>query len=80
MRTVAGGEDLSFTQIIYNPMSNSFVGPVLNNAISILLRSEKEDRWDYYDSYINEGTGVYQYGSSCKQNKHLGLNDIRTEN
>ena len=55
MRTVAGGEDLSFTQIIYNPMSNSFVGPVLNNAISILLRSEKEDRWDYYDSYINEG-------------------------
>ena len=50
------------------------------DAVEILLRTKREDIYDYYNYYIGEGVGVEEYERSHDQNKELGLNGIWDEN
>ena len=64
LHAMADHKDLPFTLIISDPLSNSFVVPVPTDTTSLLLRVEKEDSWDCYDSYVYEGMEVEEYERS----------------
>jgi len=80
LKDMADGNIFPFTLIISDPLSNSFVGPVPDDAIRLALQAEKEDNRNCYDDYVDHGMKVEEFERSHDQNEELGLNDIKTEN
>ena len=58
MHTMENDEDPPFILIIYRLLYNYFLGPVPTNNIVLSLSVEREDRCDWYDSYVNKGIYV----------------------
>ena len=84
MHAMADSEDLPFTIIISDPLSNSFGSPVQllrgpcpHQRCCPIVEVQQEDIRDCYDSYVEEGMEV----EDCERShEELVLNDIRTEN
>jgi len=73
-------ENMPFTLMISDPLSNSFVGPVPEDAIALTMQAEKEDSNECYKHYVDKGMEVIEYERTHDQNEILGLNDMKTEN
>ena len=71
---------LPCTIIISDPLSNSFVGPIPKDAISLSLQAEQEENRSCYDNYVDPNMTVQEYTRTFEQNELLGLNDMKTEN
>ena len=80
LKDYADGKKFPFTLIISDPLSNSFVGPVPQDAVELSLQAEKEGSNSCYDSYVDHGMDIEEYERTFEQNEVLGLNDIKTEN
>ena len=80
LKNCADGVTLPFTLIITDPLSNSFVGPIPEDAIALTFQAEKEGHNSCYDAYIDPGMLVEEYERTHDDNEILGLNDINTEN
>jgi len=73
-------ENMPFTLMISDPLSNSFVGPVPEDAIALTMQAEKDDSNECYKHYVDKGMEVIEYERTHDQNEILGLNDMKTEN
>ena len=80
LKNMANANILPFTLIISDPLSNSFVGPVPEDAVRLALQAEQEDSRQCYEDYVDTGMEVEEYVRSFEQNEDLGLNDIKVEN
>ena len=80
LKKFADGVTLPFTLIITDPLSNSFIGPIPEDAIALSFQAEKEGHNSCYDAYIDLGMLVEEYERTHDDNEILGLNDINTEN
>ena len=80
LHDMASGTSLPFTLIISDPLSNSFIGPVPQDAVALALQAEKDGHNGCYDDYVDNGMVIEEYERSNDQNEILGLNDIKTEN
>lgn len=79
LEEMAEGRKLPFTLIIVDPLANSFVGPIREDAIALSLKAGQDGNKDCYDSYIDPGIKIEEVERSDEQNETLGLNDIKTE-
>ena len=73
------GEGFPFTLVLSDPLSNSFVGPVPDDAAALALAAEEEDGQDCYDAYVDAGMTVEEYVRTADQDEILGLADMVTE-
>lgn len=80
LKDLADGIVLPFTLVISDPLSNSFVGPVRQDAIALSLQAEKDGNNQCYEAYVDDGMEVDEYERTHDQNEILGLNDMKTEN
>lgn len=80
LQSMAEGKLFPFTLVISDPLSNSFVGPVPQDAIALSLQAERDGHNQCYESYVDAGMTLEEYQRSHEQNEILGLNDMRTEN
>jgi len=80
LRAYGKGEGLPFTLVISDPLSNSFVGPVPEDAIALTMQAEQEDSAECYKHYVDKGMEIVEYERTHDQNEILGLNDMVTEN
>ena len=80
LKSMAEGKILPFTLIIDDPLSNSFIGPIVSVANALALQSEKEGNKLCYANYSDSSIGIEEYTRSYDQNELLGLNDMKTEN
>jgi len=74
-----GKQNGSFTIIINDPLSNSFIGPTPPNAIRLALQAEEDASNGCYDNFVDPGLTINEYTRTTDQNEVLGLNDIKTE-
>lgn len=74
------GKSFPFTLVISDPLSNSFVGPVPQDALALSLQAEKDGNTSCYDKYVDRGVDIEEYERTHDQNEVLGLNDMKTEN
>lgn len=74
------GTFMPFTIIIIDPLSNSFVGPIPSDAISLALQAEKDGTNVCYDNYIDPNMQIIEFERTYEQDETLGLNDMKTEN
>ena len=80
MKSMAEGKILPFTLIIDDPLSNSFVGPIVSVANALSLQAEREGNKLCYGDYSDSSINIEEYTRTFEQNETLGLNDMRTEN
>lgn len=80
LKNCADGLTLPFTLIITDPLSNSFIGPIPNDAIALALQAEHEGNNDCFGTYIDKGMQLEEYKRTHDDDEILGLNDINTEN
>ena len=80
LKSMAEGKILPFTLIIDDPLSNSFVGPIVSVANALALQAEKEGNKLCYANYTDSSISIEEYTRSYDQNEMLGLNDMKTEN
>jgi zinc finger protein len=79
LKDCADGKSFSFTLVVSDPLSNSFVGPVPRDAIALSKQAEMDGNNDCYDTYVDKGMMIEEYERTHEQNETLGLNDIKTE-
>lgn len=79
LKDMSEGKILPFILEISDPLSNSFVGPLPNDAIALSLQAEKEGSSRCYEEYVDQGMQVDEYERTHEQNEDLGLNDMKTE-
>jgi len=77
LKDMADGRRFPFTLILSDPLSNSFVGPVLNAADKLSLQAEKGSISCHETS--DEGLRIEEFERTETQNEHLGLNDMKTK-
>jgi zinc finger protein len=77
---MAQGQSFPFTLIVSDPLANSFVGPVPQDAVALALQAEREGSNECYNTYVDHGTVLEEYERTMDQNEVLGLNDMKTEN
>ena len=80
LKDMASANAFPFTLIISDPLSNSFIGPIPEDAIRLALQAEKEDSRKCYDDYVDNGMTITEFERSQEQNDDLGLSDMKTEN
>ena len=80
LKSMGEGKILPFTLIIDDPLSNSFIGPILSVANALALQAEKEGNKLCYGNYSDSSICIEEYTRSHDQNETLGLNDMKTEN
>jgi zinc finger protein len=80
LQHMAEGGILPFTLVITDPLSNSFVGPIPQDAVALSLQAEREGNHRCYDLYVDYGMKLEEYERTHEQNEILGLNDMRVEN
>ena len=77
---MAQGQRFPFTLVLTDPLSNSFVGPILNAADALSLQAEEGCSIRGYETSDDEGLKVEEFQRTEDQNDNLGLNDIKTHN
>jgi hypothetical protein len=77
---MAQGQQFPFTLIVSDPLANSFVGPVPQDAVALALQAEREGSNECYNTYVDHGMVLEEYERTMDQNEVLGLNDMKTEN
>lgn len=76
---VADGHVYPVTLIIDDPLSNSFIGPILNDALALGPQSKKHGKHYCCEQHIDENLTIEEYQRTHEQNEVLGLNDMKTE-
>lgn len=79
LKGMAEGQRFPFTLILTDPLSNSFVGPLLNAGDALSLQAE-EGSIRGCETSDDEGLKVEEFQRTEDQNDNLGLNDIKTHN
>ncbi|KAL7463611.1 hypothetical protein ACHAXS_003968 [Conticribra weissflogii] len=80
LKKMAAGDNFPFTIILSDPLSNSFVGPIPEIAISLSRQAENEKSTKCYEEFVDGNMVVEKYIRTYEQDEALGLNDICTEN
>lgn len=75
----SNGEQLPFTMIITDPLSNSFVSPRSRDRAELELQAEQEGSKLCYERFVDASLDVEAFVRSEAQNERLGLNDLRVE-
>jgi len=78
LECMTNGQRFPFELIIKDPLSNSFVGPILKDALELSLMAENNH--DCYQNYVDPRMKINEYERSYSDNEILGLNDMKTEN
>jgi zinc finger protein len=79
LKDMAEGNRFPFTLILKDPLANSFIGPIPNDAIALTMQAEQEDSKKCYDTYVDPGMEIEEFERTFDQNEILGLNDMKTE-
>jgi len=74
------GQAFPFTIIISDPLSNSFVGPVPEDAVRLALQADMEGKTQCFNDYVDSGMIIEEYQRTLDQDEQLGLLDMKTEN